>query len=121
MLIEFAGIVKSDLLEVFDLLVGGGDVAQVAARIGVHAVLELGNSEGLRVAAAGFGGCNALLADGLEFALGESRFAQDLRGEAECAREVGFHGFNAGAGAGGAARDMDLRLEAVHFVLDLLA
>src|ERR1019366_2069549 len=121
LLVELAHIVERDLLEVLDLLVGGGDVAQVAARIGVHAVLELGNGERLGIAAAGFGGGDALLFDGLEFALGEGRFAQDFGGEAERTGEVGLDGFDAGGGAGGAAGDIHLRLQAVDFVLDLLA
>ena len=84
-------------------------------------MLELGDGERLRIAAAGFGGGDALLADGFEFAIGEGGFAKDLGGEAERAGKVGFHGFDAGAGAGGAAGDTDVRLEAIHLVLDLLA
>ena len=66
-------------------------------------MLELGDGQRLRIAAAGFGAGDALLADGLEFAIGEGRFAQDLRGQAERAGEVGLDGFDAGGGAGGAA------------------
>ena len=75
----------------------------------------------LRLAAAGFGAGDALLLHGLEFALREGRLAQDLGGEAQRAGEVGLHGFDARGGAGGAAADADLRLQAVHFILDLLA
>ena len=63
---------------------------------------------------------DALLPDGLEFAVGEGRFSQDLGGQPERAGEIGFSGFDAGGGAGGAAGDTDLRFQSVHLVLNLL-
>ena len=122
LLVEVAHVVERHLLQVFDLFVEGGGVPHVAALVsGVHVPVK---SSEARL----FGSVLALSAPAMRCwricsnsASGNDGLAQQFPRETQRVGQVRLQGANARRSEVDAAGDADLRLQAVGFILDLLA
>ena len=119
--VELACVFHRRLLHVFDLLLGVSAARTSPLGCGYSVRLQLDRRQHLRLRFRVVEAGQLQLPDLLEFRFRQRRFAQHLGHQPQNRRQILAHGVDRRGGAGRAAADLHVRLQAIDLVLDLLA